>query len=88
MSVVITPTDIETESRRPWASIMSCLPLKYLNGWLFGINANRVNPDLRDRVVRHQRECYEILAAALITSGQIKKGPTSEDKIRPNRGSR
>ena len=22
--------------------VMNCLPLRYLNGWLFGINANRV----------------------------------------------
>lgn len=41
-----------------------CLPLKYLNGWLFGINATRVKEEIRDRLIRYQRECYEVLATA------------------------
>lgn len=40
---------------------MICLPLEYLNGWLFGVNASRVKPELREKVVRYQRECYKIL---------------------------
>jgi hypothetical protein len=43
---------------------MLCLPLKYLDGWLFGVNANRVKPELRGRVIQYQRECYDILARA------------------------
>jgi hypothetical protein len=43
---------------------MICLPLKYLNGFLFGINANRVREELKERVVQYQRECYEVLARA------------------------
>lgn len=43
---------------------MSCLPLQFLNGWLFGINATRVRAELRERLVQYQRECYEILANA------------------------
>lgn len=39
------------------------LPLDMLNGWLFGIDANRVKPELRDTVIDHQRECYRVLAA-------------------------
>jgi hypothetical protein len=46
--------------------IMSCLPLDYINGFLFGINANRVKPDLRDRIIAYQRECYQVLAAAFL----------------------
>lgn len=38
-----------------------CLPLEYLNGWLFGVNATRVKPELREKVIRYQRECYRIL---------------------------
>ena len=41
-----------------------CLPLDYLNGWLFGINAERVRPELRERVIRYQENCYHVLAAA------------------------
>ncbi len=43
---------------------MSCLPLKYLNGWLFGVNADRVKEEIRDRVIRYQEECYDILSGA------------------------
>jgi hypothetical protein len=43
---------------------MTCLPLDYISGWLFGINADRVNPDVRDRLIRYQRECYKVLAEA------------------------
>jgi hypothetical protein len=41
-----------------------CLPLDMLNGWLFGISANRVRrPDLRERLVQYQRECFDVLAS-------------------------
>jgi len=38
-----------------------CLPLEYLNGWLFGIDANRVRAEVRDKVIEYQRECYRVL---------------------------
>lgn len=41
---------------------MVCLPLEFLNGWLFGIDAGRVKEELRDKVIRYQMECYKILA--------------------------
>lgn len=41
-----------------------CLPLEYLNGWLFGVNALRVKEELRERVILYQRECYRILSQA------------------------
>lgn len=43
---------------------MLCLPLEYLNGWLFGINASRVREELRERLIRYQRDCYRVLAQA------------------------
>ncbi len=64
MSVVIITTDIEPGSRRPRTSEMTCLPLDYLNGWLFGINANRVKVELRERVIQYQKECYRVLSEA------------------------
>jgi len=30
------------------------------------INANRVKPELRDRIITYQRECYQVLAAAFL----------------------
>jgi len=60
--VTITGTGQEVESL--------CLPLQFLNGWLFGINATRVNSDVRDRLLRYQRECYTILHEAF-RAGQL-----------------
>jgi hypothetical protein len=60
--VIVTITD----SRQTMGREMLCLPLDYLNGWLFGINANRVKPDIRQRLIRYQRDCYRILAEAFV----------------------
>lgn len=43
---------------------MPCLPLDYLNGWLFGISSASVKEDIRDRVIRYQKECYQVLRDA------------------------
>lgn len=51
------------ESRRGGRE-MVCLPLEYLNGWLFGINASRVREELRERLIRYQRDCYRVLSQA------------------------
>jgi len=37
------------------------LDLEYLNGWLFGIDANRVSPELRETVIDYQKHCYHVL---------------------------
>jgi len=59
-SVDVTSTQGDVEQRRA----MLCLPLDYISGFLFGINADRVNPDVRDQLIRYQRECYKVLADA------------------------
>ena len=40
---------------------MLCLPLKFIPGWLFGIQASRVRVGLRDKIIRYQRECFDVL---------------------------
>jgi len=40
---------------------MVALLLKFIPGWLFGISVNRVREELRDRILRYQRECYDAL---------------------------
>jgi len=40
---------------------MLCLPLKKLNGWLFSINPEKVRPDIKDKIVMYQEECFEVL---------------------------
>ncbi|MCC6605082.1 MAG: ORF6C domain-containing protein [Anaerolineae bacterium] len=54
--VTITGTGQEVEAQ--------CLPLEYLNGWLFGINASRVDAAVRDDLIAYQRECYRVLYEA------------------------
>lgn len=38
-----------------------CLPLHLLPGWLFGISATRVKPDLQEKVTRYRRDCFRVL---------------------------
>lgn len=40
---------------------MVCLPLEYVYGWIFTINANNVAESARTKVLQYQRECYEVL---------------------------
>lgn len=39
-----------------------CLPLEFLNGWLFGIDTSRIkNLQIKERVLQYKRECYQVL---------------------------
>ncbi len=41
---------------------MLCLPVEYLNGFLFKINPNKVkDEETRERIIRYQKECYKAL---------------------------
>lgn len=66
ISVAITTMDTDPHSKTPHTSELLCLPLDYLNGWLFGINASRVKDEIRDKLVQYQLECYRILAEAFV----------------------
>lgn len=37
------------------------LPLDMLPGWLFGISESRVKPELREKIQRYRRECFQVL---------------------------
>lgn len=59
---------------------MICLPLDYLNGWLFKISAKRYTGARRDAIIRYQRECYRVLAEHFMSQspyGSDGKRPTS-----------
>jgi hypothetical protein len=45
----------------PGNPVMLALPIEYLHGWLFGIQASRVREDLREKITRYRRECYHKL---------------------------
>lgn len=40
---------------------MLCLPLEYIYGWLFTIDAGQVAESRREAVANYQRECYDVL---------------------------
>ena len=75
-SVAVT----STEGERTVTRDMQCLPLDYISGFLFGINADRVKPELKERVVRYQRECYKVLAEAF-SEGRLTVEPSFDDLL-------
>lgn len=40
---------------------MVCIPLTKLNGWLFGVDANRVRDEIKPRLTQYQEECFDVL---------------------------
>jgi hypothetical protein len=76
-SVRVTRTEPGRSTAQATAEVsreMVCIPLDYLNGWLFGINANRVKEEIRERLIRYQRECYQVLHEAFL-EGRLSADP-------------
>lgn len=40
---------------------MMCLPIEFLNGWLFGVDTKRVKPEIKDILIEYKKECYTVL---------------------------
>lgn len=53
---------------------MLCLALRKLAGWLHTISPNKVKPEIRDKVIRDQEECDDVLYEYW-TTGEVKKKP-------------
>lgn len=49
---------------------MLMLPLKMINDWLFLIDSNRVNPEVKQKVIEYQEECFDVLANGLDISNR------------------
>ncbi len=65
LSTKIATVDVtSTEGNRQVTRSVLCLPLDYISGFLFGINAGRVREDLREKVIRYQERCYQVLDEA------------------------
>jgi hypothetical protein len=78
MTVTVTPP---SSGRGGGPQEMLCLPAEMLHGWLFGVSVNRVKAELRDKVIRYQRECYRVLweafqrdLAPASTQGRTQQG--------------
>jgi hypothetical protein len=59
---------------------MLALPLDYISGFLFGINANRVRESLREKLIRYQEECYTVLNEAF-REGRLTADPAFSDLL-------
>ncbi|MCP5096938.1 MAG: hypothetical protein GY943_15420, partial [Chloroflexi bacterium] len=77
--VVVTTTP-SASGRGGGPQEMLCLPLEYLNGWIFGISAKRVKPEIQDRLIRYQRECYTVLHEAF-QEGRLTTDPVLGDLL-------
>ena len=40
---------------------MYCIPLRYVFGWLFSIDTNRVDEEVRPLVIKYKMQCYDVL---------------------------
>jgi P22_AR N-terminal domain len=56
---------------------MIMLPVKYLQGWLFTVDANRVKPEIKDRLLQYQRECFDVLNQYWQNHSQLGRVDTS-----------
>lgn len=56
-TVVVMTTVAEDGKQRD----MTCIPLSMLNGWLFGVDSNRVREEIQPKLIRYQLECFDVL---------------------------
>jgi len=62
---------------------MLCLPLSMLNGWLFGVDVNRVREEIRPKLIRYQTECFEVLAQHFMPAQRPHNPALDYDRISP-----
>nr|DAY11640.1 MAG TPA: hypothetical protein [Bacteriophage sp.] len=72
MIVMIIPTNGGNQN-------MICLPIEYLNGWLFGIDINRCKPEIRDTLIKYKKECYQALHDYWF-NGKAERKTTVDDR--------
>ena len=65
---------------------MLCIPLKKLNGYLFSINAEKVNHDIKNKVILYQEECFTTLYTYFhdgysLNSNVLKNDIQKRDKL-------
>ena len=48
---------------------MTCIPINQLNGWLFTINAKKVKPECREKLLAYQAECFNVLSRHFMPQG-------------------
>ncbi len=80
VNITFTPSG----GRGGGSQVTNCLPIDYLNGWLFSINTNRVKPEVRERLIIYQEKCYRVLAEAF-REGRLTTDQELEDLLQSSR---
>lgn len=70
--IITTPTNSGEQQ-------MICLPIEYLNGWLFGIDINRCKPEIRETLIKYKKECYQVLHNYWF-NGKAERKTTVDDR--------
>ncbi len=82
--VVMTPPSQDGRGGGPQE--MLCLPVQFVHGWLFRITTERVKPELREKIIRYQRECFRVLwqafQAETLTAAPTSRSMTSIAEVR------
>ncbi len=63
---------------------LSCLPLDFLPGWLFGITTRRLRPPLQEKLTRYREECFRVLWNAF-KHDIVPISPTASMPVPPDR---
>ncbi len=57
-SVTLSSTSTGKDGKR---YKMQLLPIKFLQGWLFSVDVNRVKPEIKKKLIDYQVECFDLL---------------------------
>lgn len=71
--VNVTFPQIEAGRGKNLTREMIAIPLDFVNGFLFGINVNRVDESIREKLITYQLECYQILSDAFSTGIAVRQ---------------
>lgn len=76
LSSTVTVTGVVAEDGKKRE--MVCLPLDYLNGWLFKIPASRYTGKKREAIIMYQKECYKALFDYFHKGAAVNPNATDE----------
>ena len=76
LSSTVTVTGVVAEDGKKRELV--CLPLDYLNGWLFKIPASRYTGKKREAIIMYQKECYKALFDYFHKGAAVNPNATDE----------
>ncbi|WP_282039359.1 phage antirepressor N-terminal domain-containing protein [Saccharicrinis aurantiacus] len=50
---------------------MSCIPFKFVFGWLFSINPRNVKPEVKEQIIKYKLQCYDALYNYFADQGEF-----------------